>query len=80
MTQSKRDSFIEANVSTWLGFAGSFLITLACNAWLIPVAGVFWTTTVTVALCTVWSLVRGYSVRRYFEMRQAKMRYAKPWR
>lgn len=64
--QTKRDSLIETNVNTWLGLLGSLVITGLCNWLLITAIGIWWTSAVTVGLCTVWSLVRGYYVRRYF--------------
>jgi O-antigen/teichoic acid export membrane protein len=72
LAQSKRDSFIETNVNTWLGLIGSFLITAACNLWIIPQYGIWWATTASVILCTVWSLLRGYYVRRFFNKRHKR--------
>jgi steroid 5-alpha reductase family enzyme len=62
--QSKRASLVETLTGTSIGLVGSWLITysvsICCDA---PVSA---KTTVIVALCTIWSLVRGYYVRRYF--------------
>lgn len=69
MTQSKRDSLLEANVNTWLGLAGSWVITYVAFK---HIDNVLWATNVTVAGCTGWSLARGYYVRRFFERRQNK--------
>ena len=61
--QSKRQSLKETLVNTFTGMAGSFMITMLClqvfnNTVLIALS--------TTMLCTVWSIVRGYTVRRYF--------------
>lgn len=71
--QSKRESMVEANANTWLGLLGSLLITGLCNWFLIGPIGIWWTSAITVALCTVWSIARGYYVRRYFERRRFKL-------
>lgn len=70
--QSRFESFIEANVGTWTGFVGSFLINLACYKWALPIMGLVATTTLATVLCTVWSLIRGYYVRRFFNARHAR--------
>lgn len=63
MSQTKRQSMIEICTGTGIGFVGSWLIALACVHYFTgPVA----TTTAITTLCTVWSLVRGYFLRRYF--------------
>lgn len=72
LMQSKRESLIESNANTWIGLIGSFAITAICNFGLIPVMGVWWSTAVSVVGCTVWSLVRGYYIRRYFNNRQKR--------
>lgn len=61
--QSRWQSWKEISFSTGLGFIGSFFITLTTlkfspysaevNSWIITI------------LCTVWSLGRGYAVRRW---------------
>lgn len=61
--QSKRQSLKETLTNTFVGMAGSFAITMLClqvltNNTIIAV--------VTTLLCTVWSILRGYSIRRYF--------------
>lgn len=68
--QSRLQSLIETNTSTAIGFVGSFAITYfvfiaMSNAGAGPgsIAGV------TTILCTIWSLARGYCVRRYFARR-----------
>ncbi|MNC56419.1 hypothetical protein D3C75_1060160 [compost metagenome] len=64
--QSKRQSLIETATSTSTGFVGSWLITAACFTY-IP--DKWAATTATTLLCTLWSLIRGYTVRRYFNKR-----------
>lgn len=70
MSQSRLGSFIEANANTFVGFAGSMLIwEFVIN----PLWG-FQTSllsnfTIT-CVFTVWSIIRGYYVRRYFNWRQ----------
>lgn len=61
--QTKRQSLKETLTNTFVGMAGSFAITMLClqvfsNNTMIAVA--------TTLLCTVWSILRGYSIRRYF--------------
>lgn len=68
MTQSRRQSAIEAVSNTALGFLGSYLITyLAMKQLAMPTEAL---SLVIVVLCTVWSLVRGYWVRRFFNGRK----------
>lgn len=64
--QSRKQSAVETVTGTVLGFAGSWVISYV-SVMTIP----HLPTAVTVATlgCTVWSLVRGYSVRRYFARR-----------
>ena len=61
--QSKRQSLKETLTNTFVGMAGSFGITMLClqvltNNTIIAI--------VTTLLCTVWSIARGYTLRRYF--------------
>lgn len=72
LAQSKHESFLETNVNTWTGLVGSFTITAGCNFWMIPRFGIWWTSIVTVIFCTVWSLLRGYYVRRFFNKRHKR--------
>lgn len=62
-TQSRRDSAVEVVTNTFVGMAGSYAITYVtfrlCQN--IELASA-----ITVAACTVWSLVRGYWIRRKF--------------
>lgn len=66
MSQTKRQSWIETTVNTSVGLVGSWLITMVVIYTIDnkAVAG-----TLTVLLCTVWSLLRGYTVRRYFNQK-----------
>lgn len=62
--QSKRQSLVETCSNTATGFMGSLLITWACMTYSpFSTEG---TSLLIVALCTAWSLVRGYYVRRIF--------------
>ena len=61
--QSKRQSLIEILSGTALGMLGSLLITLAI---LHMVADKTVASFLTVGACTIWSLARGYCIRRYF--------------
>ena len=63
MSQSKAQSLKETLSNTFIGMAGSFAITMATlqvftNSVIIAA--------VTTAGCTVWSIARGYYVRRFF--------------
>lgn len=64
--QTKRQSWIEVATSTTIGFFGSWLITIIT---LHVVDNKWWASTITVILCTIWSLIRGYQVRRFFNRR-----------
>lgn len=64
MSQSRRDTVVEVLTGTFAGTLGSWLIVWGVLAWSPWGAAV--NATVTTALCTVWSLVRGYAVRRAF--------------
>lgn len=63
MSQSKKQSLIETCSNTFIGMAGSFGITMVCLAFFTTPWVIAATTTL---LCTVWSIGRGYYVRRYF--------------
>lgn len=62
--QSRKHSAIETLTNTAVGFVGSWLIILLVLKYL-P-GGALHTATVTTALCTVWSILRGYVLRRLF--------------
>ena len=66
--QSRRQSAIETAVSTSLGLVGSLIIVFTTFS-LIEDKTI--ATTATTLLCTVWSVVRGYRVRRWFAHRAA---------
>lgn len=63
MNQSKKQSLIEVVSNTTIGMVGSWLITMACLMFFTTPVGIATSTTI---LCTVWSLGRGYVVRRHF--------------
>jgi hypothetical protein len=80
LMQTKRESMIEAHVNTWLGLVGSALITGGLNYLGAYLGWALWfTTLLSVAGCTVWSLLRGYHVRRFFNARQARQPYNGPY-
>lgn len=63
MSQSKRHSAIETATNTAVGFVGSYFITFGCFHLNADLA----TKTLYATLgCTVWSLLRGYYLRRLF--------------
>lgn len=64
--QTRRQSIIEVTTNTAIGMVGSWLITYAC---MTLIADRTTAATVTVIGCTVWSLVRGYWIRRRFNGR-----------
>ncbi len=64
--QSRKRSFQEIATGTVLGFFGSLAITYTVLNVLENKAVIAWTT---VILCTAWSLLRGYSIRRWFAKR-----------
>jgi len=61
--QSKRQSMKETLANVTIGMVGSFIITLAV---MHTVEDRSLASALTVTLCTVWSLLRGYHVRRYY--------------
>jgi len=63
MTQSRRQSLLETVTNTFVGTLGSLLITYVTVS---NVADPLVASVITVAGCTVWSLVRGYFIRRRF--------------
>lgn len=66
--QSRKASLAETLTSTTLGFVGSLCITWACVA---GISNTGLAVTTATALCTVWSIARGYHVRRFFNGRFA---------
>lgn len=65
--QSRRQSLIEVCTNTGVGMAGSWLITVVVMH-LVP--NPMSAATITVIACTVWSLVRGYWIRRKFATKE----------
>lgn len=62
--QSKRQTLVEVFTNTGVGFMGSWLITYFVIKY--PVFGYAETITSVTVLCTVWSIVRSYCIRRFF--------------
>ena len=61
--QSKRQSVIEISTGISIGIVGSLAITLVT---MHAIDNRAICSIVTVSLCTTWSFVRGYALRRYF--------------
>lgn len=61
--QSKKQSMKETLTNTFTGMAGSFAITMLCLQVFTGPVAIAASTTI---LCTVWSIFRGYTIRRYF--------------
>lgn len=69
--QSKRQSLKETLTNTFVGMAGSFAITMLClqvfsNQFAIGVS--------TTLACTIWSIGRGYTIRRYFNKQRENLK------
>lgn len=64
MKQTKLQSLMEVTANTGVGMVGSWLITMACLMFFTTPVGIATSCTI---LCTLWSLGRGYVVRRYFD-------------
>lgn len=65
--QTRKQSLIESLSGTAIGFVGSLAITYSVMRFM---DADLWTKTIlTTALCTVWSIVRGYCLRRWFARR-----------
>lgn len=64
MSQSRKQSLVEAASGTFLGTVGSFLITYLNMRY--SALSTETTAVVIVLECTVWSLSRGYFMRRMF--------------
>ena len=72
MKQSRLQSFIESNANTFIGFVGSLLIwEFVIKPWLGLTTSLLENLTVT-CIFTVWSIIRGYFVRRYFNWKLHK--------
>lgn len=66
--QSRFHSAAEVLTNTVIGGAGAWVIVYLCMR-LIPDPAL--AATVSVVSCAIWSLVRGYSLRRWFNRRPA---------
>ncbi|CUR44274.1 hypothetical protein VCM_00055 [Pseudomonas phage VCM] len=68
VAQSKRQSLKETMTNTGVGMVGSWLITMGTFSALgvSNVAGNALASTVATIGCTVWSIARGYTIRRMF--------------
>ena len=64
MSQSRKQSLVEAASGTFLGTIGSFLITYLNMRY--STLSTEATAVAIVLECTVWSLSRGYALRRMF--------------
>ena len=64
MSQSKKQTLIEVFVNVCIGFIGSWLITYIFINY--NIIGYVETATIIVSLCTVWSIIRSYCIRRFF--------------
>lgn len=63
--QTKQQTILEVVTGIVVGLLGSASITYLCLTNLDQLTA-FWMTVTTTALCTIWSLVRGYTIRRIF--------------
>lgn len=72
MKQTRKQSLIETCTNTTIGMVGSWLITIGC---LMVFTGPIAIATSTTILCTVWSLARGYAVRRHFNNKDETQNY-----
>lgn len=61
--QTKAQSLREVLTNTFIGLVGSWLISYVC---MTTISGTGLAVTVATVLCTVWSVGRGYAVRRWF--------------
>ena len=66
--QSRKHSAYEVLTNTFTGMVGSWIITWLSFA---TIENREVATTVTVLGCTVWSLLRGYAIRRHFARRHS---------
>lgn len=63
--QTKSQSLREVLTNTFIGLVGSWLISYVC---ITNISGTGLAVTVATVLCTVWSIGRGYAVRRWFNL------------
>lgn len=61
--QTRRQSIIEVTTNTAVGMAGSWAIAVVV---MTAVQDRILAATITTVACTVWSLARGYAIRRHF--------------
>ena len=61
--QSRRQTLIEVGANLAIGSVGAWLITYAAIKWLQGDAAV---ATWSLIGCTIWSFIRQYLIRRYF--------------
>ena len=61
--QSKRQSMKETLTNTFVGTIGSFMITMLVLQVLKNDVAIAAVTTI---MCTIWSIGRGYTIRRYY--------------
>lgn len=64
--QTNKETIIEVVTGTTIGMVGSWIISYTVVRTLSDPAII---ATVTVGTCTIWSLVRGYWIRRKFNAR-----------
>ncbi len=67
--QSRKHSLLEVCLSTAIGFLGSWLIAELSMVYHTGLVSVAFEITV---WCTVWSIARGYALRRWFVHKGAK--------
>ena len=66
MSQSRLQSFVEANLNTFVGFIGSMLVWGFVVEPLWGFSTSFLDNLSITCIFTVWSIIRGYTIRRYF--------------
>ncbi|QHZ60081.1 hypothetical protein PJKIFABJ_00145 [Pseudomonas phage PE09] len=69
MSQSKKQSLKETVSNTGIGMIGSWIITMVTFHYIKDLT---LASTVATIGCTVWSIGRGYTVRRYFNKQAEK--------
>lgn len=68
MNQTRLGSFIEACINTAIGFIGSILLGLIVYPMFGHAFSITEVSGITV-IFTIWSLIRGYAIRRWFNAR-----------
>jgi len=68
MSQTKRQSLKETLTNTFVGMAGSWLLMMVCLSFFTTPTAIATSSTI---LCTIWSIGRGYTIRRYFNKQGA---------